>query len=382
MKKLSKKLKNYYLSIAIKVKRKQLHTANRRKHYKFLLKLEKVKNRDYYTTCALRDRVIRNLYKNRKYTDPPLTIDIKGEFGIEEQKGISNFLSIAESIIDFRSSKLTLQLADCTRVWPSAITLLCSLKQWVELTTLRGRKPEIRSTSSNIKNVNSYLAHCGFYDYVGRYKDTVDDSHSDVGTVKIERETMRSNSENRASQIMTLIKEHSTFSNDELESFNDCIVSEIISNITEHGISHFDRGWWLLAQHHPEHKIISLCVADNGIGIRNSLMTGPQRDSIRLDNEPISDGKFIKLALEENISGSINASVKSGKFIKKYEAGSRRGNGLKRIKDKCKELKIPLSILSNHGYCFLDNTGQFIDYGAKKNRIFAGTMCHMVIKSK
>ena len=171
---------------------------------------------------------------------------------------------------------------------------------------------------------------------------------------------------------------------DGIEEFNDVVLTEIFNNVLEHGMPHRDKGWWLLAQYHKTHKLISLCVADNGIGIRNSLMTGPQRHEIskRIDNPKYNEGAFIRLACEENISGALAASIKEGTLIKKYVSGSRRGNGLQRIIKTCKKLMIPLAILSHNGYLFLDENGHEKLCSSKYRRIFAGTMYHLKIKAK
>lgn len=389
MKKLSEKQKKHFLSLERKKRWKQLRAARIKKHkdrfQKRLIELDRVINVDYYRTIKQRKQLRESLYKKTKYKGHPLTVDISGEFGIENKDGITYFLDMAASFIDFKSSKLTFDFKNCTRVWPSAITLLCSLKQWVELTTRPEKRAMLASTQSSSLKVNSYLAHCGFYDYVGRPKDTIDNSYSDTETVKIQRETEKKNIEQRENEIIQLLVKFSNLSDEEIERFNCVVLTEIFNNVTEHGISYIDKGWWLLAQYHKTHKIISFCVADNGVGIRHSLMTGPQCDEIgkRLQDSAQNDGEFIKLALEENVSGSISASKKSaGIIIKKYASGARRGNGLKRIEKACKELKIPLSIISHYGYVFLDEYGKIINYGAKETRVFAGTMYHLVIKCK
>lgn len=392
MKKLSEKQKKHFLSLAKKKRRRQLQAARARelkKHKRTIqllrLQQDRVINPAYYRTVELRTQLRESLYKKTKYHGHPLTVDISGEFGVEDKNGITYFLDRAASFIDFKSSEIIFDLKKCTRVWPSAITLLCSLKQWVELTSKPEKRPRLASTRSDSLQVNSYLAHCGFYDYVGRPKDTIDSSYSDKEVVKIQRETKKKNIEQREKDIVELLEEYSALSKDELELFDSVVLTEIFNNVTEHGISHIDKGWWLLAQRHEQHKIISLCIADNGIGIRHSLMTGPQHDEIgkKLENTALNDGKFIKLALEENVSGSVSAAKKTeGIFRKKYETGARRGNGLKRIEKVCKDLKIPLSIISHHGYVFLDERGEIVDYGARQTRVFAGTMCHLVIKCK
>lgn len=383
MKKISLKLKKHFISRQKRKYRKELHEANLRQHQQRINEINRKINREYYETTDIRDARQSAIYKKIKYKGKPITIDISGDFGIEIKKDIPYFLDTVASFIDTNSSKRIFNLANCNRVWPSAITLFCSLEQWVELTSKRTNKPLLSSTEPNSPEVDSYLSQCGFYDYVGRATSSNKAVCKDSEVVKIERETKRKNIERREDQILELLKLYSGYSSEELELFDSVILTEIFNNVTEHGKSHYDSGWWLLAQHHARHNIISFCVADNGIGIRNNLMSGPQRVEIakKLDDEPLQDGEFIKLALQENVSGSLSASVKSGRMIKRYETGARRGNGLKRIEKATRQLGIKLSILSHHGYLFLDEHGSIIDCGSRKNRIFAGTMYHLVINT-
>ena len=71
-------------------------------------------------------------------------------------------------------------------------------------------------------------------------------------------------------------------------------------------VSNKDKGWWLLVQYHKNHGFISMCVADNGIGIRNSLLTGPQKNDIlsSIGEFKGNDGLYIKHAMKENVSGA------------------------------------------------------------------------------
>jgi hypothetical protein len=166
--------------------------------------------------------------------------------------------------------------------------------------------------------------------------------------------------------------------------FDSIILTEVFSNVTEHGISKHDAGWWILAQYHETHKFISISIADNGIGIRNSLMTGPQHNEIGkvIRNSPDNDGEFICHALTENVSGALGASLKTGVLFKRYDRGERRGHGLKRISSCCSKLNIPFAILSHYGYTFINGGGEIISAGAKPARVFAGTMHHFLIRTK
>lgn len=340
---------------------------------------------EYFRLKEQREHFRRQLYRG-SYTKPPAIVEISGDFGIEDSGGIDYFLDRANAIIDFKNTQLTLKLTNCTRVWPSAITLLCSLMQWVELSTRMSKRPLLGSTASSSDKVNSYLDYSGFYNYVKRPPDNAkQDYYSDKEIVKIQRETLSSNIEPREDKIVGLLEQFSALTSEQIELFNCKVLTETFNNVTEHGVSYHDRGWWVLAQYHKTHGIISLCIADNGIGIRNTLMTGPQAADIskKIDNTHLNDGQFIKMAIEEIVSGALEAPLKSaGIFTKKYESGAHRGNGLKRISDTCKNLSMPFAILSHHGYAFLDKNGNIVKNGSMPNRVFAGTFCHFLIPAR
>jgi len=387
MRRISDKRRAFLIRSQKRLWLKQRRHANIRRHQKYAHQIFKKKHREYFETKETRERLRRKLYI-ASYNAPPLQVPITGEFGIEKSASLDYFLQTASTFIDFNNKHLTFELSNCTRMWPSAITLLCSLMQWVELTTRppkKRRKPQIASTPSNSDKVNSYLGHCGFYDYVKRLRDTKQDYYSDEEIVKIQRETTPKNIENREDEIIGLLSKYSLFSPDQIKLFDSIVLTEAFANVTEHGVSYVDKGWWVLAQYHITHAIISLCIADNGIGIRHSLMTGPQAPDIsqEVDNTSSNDGEFIKMALEKTVSGAIAAPQKKNGFIVKgYARGVHRGNGLRRITDTCKQLEIPFSILSHYGYAFVDKNGIINKYGSMPSRIFAGTLYHMVIPAR
>ncbi len=392
MRKISDKAKEFQKKKQIRLGKKERHAANLRRAAKYK---ERRLNRKYAkeeefsvleSLVASRKSFTRSLYHG-KYTERPTTVLIEGDFGIEDSSRVDYFFEKAFEIIDFNNRELMIDLEKCTRVWPSAITMLCSLKQWTELSTRRStKKPIIKSSTSNSQDVNSYLKYCGFYDYVNRPTvDVKEDYHSNDQVVKIKREGEISNIEIRENEIVALLRRYSTLDGDQIDRFNCVVLIEVLLNVTEHGIPYIDNGWWVLAQYHPRHGIISLCIADNGIGIRNYFMTGPQKADISINNAPLNDADFIKLALTEQISGAILAPQKTKAFLKllkRYEKGAHRGNGLKRIRDTCKVLQIPFAIVSHNGYVFVDKDGNITRNASMSRKVFAGTLHHFIIPAK
>ena len=160
------------------------------------------------------------------------------------------------------------------------------------------------------------------------------------------------------------------------------VLTEVFANVQEHGVSLQDKGRWIMAQYHPTHQIIPLNIADNGVGLKNTLITGPQSEYFKrkISSSNRNDGEFIEIAMRENVSGAYDASLKTTSIIRdSYERGARRGNGLKRIIKTCQDLGIKFSILSHYGYAFLDEKGKLVKVGSRENRIFAGTLYHFNI---
>ncbi|PJZ23970.1 hypothetical protein CH352_00940 [Leptospira hartskeerlii] len=331
--------------------------------------------------------LLNEIYSSVNYKTGTNEIIISEQFGLEEGS-LDNFLEKSESIINTPNLNLNINIKQVTRMWPSSITMLCSLKQWVdngENFCKTFKKPNIASTDSESEEVNGYLNESGFYNFVGRSfsrKDLISIPAKSI--VKIKREMTNDNIEDREYEILELLRQNSNFSKEEIEYFNSIILSETFLNVTEHGTGAIDKGWWVLGQAHKLHEFISLNIADNGIGLRNSLMIGPQGEQIKntIPNLSENEGEFLKLAMEQNVSGAFDAATKSGFIAKSYEQGSRRGNGLKRIKSACKSLGIEFTMLSHFGYIRYKSDGELDTFGSKKNRIFAGTMYHYLIPLK
>lgn len=384
MEQLSKSQRNLNKTKQYQKLKKEKLISNRTKHYKRIRELNSYFSKKNYEQEVHRRRFIKSLYKTYKYNREPAVVKIDKSFGIEENQDIDRYLDKAAEFVDFDSRSLFIDIKDCERIWPSAIVLLVSLKKWVELCyETKFNNPAIYSGDSNCKEVNDYLSHCGFYDFVHRDGSHDEKCFPDNQIVKIQRELELGSVEKRHYELFQFVDSHADFDEDQRELFKDWILTEILNNVSEHGISTKDRGWWLIAQYHPTHKIISLCIADNGIGIRYSLMTGPQRDQIYIESKRENDGKFIALATKEKISGAIEASVSQKRFMSsRFERGSTRGHGLARIREACEECEIRWSILSHCGYVFFDKDGRMEKIGAKSKRVFAGTMYQLNIKAK
>ena len=325
----------------------------------------------------------RRFYKKRPYAGHKQTVVIEGQCGLEHDS--RGYAALASEFISSNARGINFNISDCTKMWPSAIALLCSFKQWTEITAKPPKTPAISSSESKHGSVNQYLAHSGFYDYVNRpYVESTEDTHVEAQNVKIQRETDLTSVIDRENSIHDIIRKYSSLTADQIEKFGDVVLSEVFSNVTEHGISFRDKGWWTITQYHDAAGIISFCLADNGIGIKHSLLTGPQKKDLQTRIKGDQDGDYIRHALEANVSGALTGSIRDERellVLKKYPLGKRRGNGLKRVVDTCRDCGISLRILSQKGFLCMDTDGE-ISHNTHAKRVFAGTLYHFIVPAK
>ncbi len=390
MKKLSKEFVEYSLRRQIAWKKREIREAGVLARKKFKI------HKDFIVTLPDRQKEIltrtdilkkKRSYFNTKhykmvhYNSPPRSIKLNGEFGMESN--FDEFIKISSEFICSKSSRFTISLEQCSRIWPTGITLLCSFKQWTDITAHPKGEPIISSSDSNFVDVNSYLSYCGFYDYVNRSHDIENMiPYDDERIVKIHRETEKNEIDSREEEIFSVLRKFSILNSEQLEKFGDVVLVEVFNNVTEHGTSYRDNGWWTITQYHEKTGIISLCLADNGIGIKNSLLTGPQEKELLKKFSRARDGDFVKEALCENVSGAITGStLVKGKIFRNdaFPKGSRRGNGLKRIKDTCTECKVIFNLISQNGFLSIDKNGHTVKNGTTEKPIFAGTLYHFIV---
>lgn len=380
MKRINEANKEYLLRRQRRMERHRIRRKDKKRSFVSISQ----KSSSIASQPKVRSKFLQLYYQKRAYDGQPLKIAVPGELGIETD--FPGFLDFAEKIIESNARNLFIDMENCEFIWPSAITLLCSLVQWFELTkSASSIFPKIGSSKSKSDAVNGYLAHCGFYNYVNRPHDATN-SHFDASeVVKIVRETSPRNMKVRIQGIKALLKKYSTLSLDQIEDFGDNVLPEVFQNVNEHGVTSRDQGWYTLAQYRPTTGLITICVADNGIGVKNSLLTGPQRDTLlsRFPFNEYDDAEVILEAMKENISGAWDASraTKKGMIRRpRFERGRRRGHGLSRIRDCCERLTIPMTILSGRGAVNIDSNGK-IQQQSRQKRIFAGTLYHFVIQA-
>jgi anti-sigma regulatory factor (Ser/Thr protein kinase) len=133
-------------------------------------------------------------------------------------------------------------------------------------------------------------------------------------------------------------------------------ITELLTNANDHAMSDF--GFWVCGRYNPFDHNIRICVADSGIGIKQSLVNAG-----KLPKE-IDDGTAIEKALEE---GGMTSRV-----------GRTGGLGLKHISSHVKSHGGSLTILSGTARVYLARKTKRI----KKHERYQGTIVNVMFNTK
>ena len=142
-KRKNKKHIKFFLRKRIRFLKNAKRLASKKKNKKFIKKTKRYKEKklpSLYELIKRRRKVVwKNIFNRYTFSDTPITVELKGEIGIETNN-IEDFISIGKVIVDSNSCMLKLDVSKCDRLWPSAITLICSFHQWRNLIYSMKRK--------------------------------------------------------------------------------------------------------------------------------------------------------------------------------------------------------------------------------------------------
>jgi len=194
------------------------------------------------------------------------TLLIPDDFSLEEFVKFSSFNSCEDLTIDFEASNF---------VYPSGLIPLVNLAKQV---TNKGYRVNIVNESSDLK---SYLARMDFYQCIGHKVNAQNRNTPANRFVEIysfdkgvgDNELMHKGTEIVSCLSKEIPSEH-RYNVGQALAF--CI-SEIIDNAKVH--SKADE-ICLMAQNYPQKGFVEFCVADNGIGMRESLQTKTTEEAL------------------------------------------------------------------------------------------------------
>lgn len=132
-------------------------------------------------------------------------------------------------------------------------------------------------------------------------------------------------------------------------------ITELLTNANDHAKSDF--GFWVCGRYNPIDHNIRICVADSGIGIKQSLV-----DADKLPKN-IDDGKAIEKALEEGMTSRM---------------GRTGGLGLKHISSYIKSHGGSLTIMSGAARVYLARKTKRI----KKHERYQGTIVNVMFNTQ
>lgn len=153
--------------------------------------------------------------------------------------------------------------------------------------------------------------------------------------------------------------------NKELHKLLTYLIREILRNIPEHAMTNT---MWVCGQYWPTFKLAEIAIADEGIGIYNSIIQNSAHKEYITSNE-----KALQWALKAGISEAFRPSMKQ----KSTDEWANSGFGLYMVSKICKHLNGSFCIISYGNYILIDNHG--IKHGETN---FQGTAIRMRIPSK
>ena len=153
--------------------------------------------------------------------------------------------------------------------------------------------------------------------------------------------------------------------NTELHKLLTYLIREILRNTPEHAGTNT---MWVCGQYWPSFELAEIAIADEGIGIYNSITQNHAHKEYITDNE-----KALQWALKAGISEAFRPSMKQ----KSSDEWAKSGFGLYMVNEICKRLNGSFCIISYGNYMLIDNHG--IKYGETN---FRGTAIRMRVPSK
>lgn len=153
--------------------------------------------------------------------------------------------------------------------------------------------------------------------------------------------------------------------NRELHKLLTYLIREILRNTPEH--SGTDT-MWICGQYWPSFELAEIAIADEGMGIYNSIVQNYSHKEYITDNE-----KALQWALKAGISEAFRPSAKQ----RSRDEWANSGFGLYMVNEICKYLNGSFCIISYGNYMLIDNHG--IKYGETN---FHGTAIRIRVPSK
>ena len=208
------------------------------------------------------------------------------EFQISGQASIrkhQDLFPVYQAMIRSRADEIVLHLEDVNFYEPFGV---CTLAAVLRFLTFRKKKWRVYYRKD--RPPANYLKGIGFLEFFGAAESTSKESRS-----KLNLSQFKGVDDNVVDTLKDVIRGSLKISESAFDPLHNAF-SEIMNNVFAHAQSPV--GGFIVGQVYPRKKVLRVCFADMGMGIRRSLTRNPEYRGIKSDTEAI------ELALEENVT--------------------------------------------------------------------------------
>lgn len=157
-------------------------------------------------------------------------------------------------------SPIEVNFKGCNFIAPYAVTLFAAYLLWLK--EIKKKAVRIHAIKSSV--AGSYLVETGFFELFGE-KPSEDVANRPDRTVKLTKIKSSSEIAPFAAKVMDILR----IEDEELEGAVKYSLIELLRNVVQHSGSQV--GGIAMAQYYPGSGLVNVCVADMGIGVRESL---------------------------------------------------------------------------------------------------------------
>lgn len=158
------------------------------------------------------------------------------------------------------SSPIEFDFQGCNFLAPYAVTLFAAYIIWLKQVKMRS----VRVKANRNSVAGNYLVETGFFELLGE-TTTPDLIERPDRTVKLTRISSSSEIPPFAAHVMEILQIEDV----ELEGAVKYSLIELLRNVVQHSSSKF--GGIAMAQYYPNTGLVNLCVADMGVGIKETI---------------------------------------------------------------------------------------------------------------
>ncbi|WP_225412185.1 histidine kinase [Stigmatella hybrida] len=253
-----------------------------------------------------------------------------------------------------KAALLVLDFSRLNNAYPNFAAILCA---WLHGSASSSRELKVRIHPPSDHGVEAWLRSIGLHDVIEGHRPAQAASNNSMALVDISPGDK--NAPDRISvKIMDLIDRTGIVLSEDAHRSTYTAIAEILENVVRHSASNSPA--FVCAQAHPKQHKFSFCIADAGVGIRDSFARGPYKvpaERIAAGDDPL------ELAIEPFISS-------------KYGMGH-SGWGLFYASELCREAHGTFCLTSGDESLFIYNGNQHIE----RHPYWQGTIAYVLLST-